>query len=422
MLTKESTNDKKQLEKPLKGLRVLDLTQALAGPFCTQILAGLGAEVIKIEQPAHGELARRNPPYAGPSGAHFGRPGKDDMSFSILKRNRNKKGITLDLKSLKGKEIFFQLVRLSDVLVENFSVGVTKRLGIAEEDVRKAKEDIIYCSLTGFGQNGPYKDMPAYDLVVQAMSGAMEVTGWPDLPPLKTGVALGDLLAAVYGAVGILAAVRYRDQTGLGQLVDISMLDSLFSFVFEEAHDLRYKQGFPARQGNELQRLAPFNSFKARDGYIVICAPTDLFTQSLFEAMGKPELIKDPDFKTLEARVANSEKLNKVIENWTKDKSRQEIAEELTKRRVPCSPVANIFEVLINPQLKARQMLQPLSHPTIGMIEEYVAPNLPIKMSRTDVSFDSPAPLLGQHNEEVYCGLLRFTTDELKKLREQEIL
>lgn len=410
--------------RPLDGVLVLDLTIFLSGPFATQLLAGLGARVIKVEQPGIGDPARVNPPYYGPTGLHSARPKPDDLSLSLLKRNRNKESITLNLKSSEGKEILRELARRADVLVENFAPGVMARLGLAEPDLRAVNPRLIYASITGFGQDGPYRSVPAYDIVVQAMSGMMTITGEPDYPPTKAGVSAADIIGGFYSAIGTLAALRQRDATpgGQGQHVDVAMLDGLFSLVMDEAVDVQVARGESPRTGNRRPRLTPFASYEAADGFIAICAVTDAQVASLFTAMGRGELASDPRYATLEARVERADEVDELVSRWTRQLPKAELWRRLDVAHVPAGPVAEIPELLADPQLHHRQMVVPLEHPVAGQVRGAVGAGVPIKFSGSTVAFDRPAPMLGQDNDAVYGELLGYDAATIAGLRARGVI
>jgi formyl-CoA transferase len=408
---------------PLEGLRVLDLTVALAGPFCTLLLAGLGAEVIKIEAPGGGDIARWNPPYLGRRGVHFDLPEDDDMSLSMLNRARNKKSVTLDLKSERGRTMFFELARRADVVVENFSEGTAERLGVGYDAVRVVNDRIVYCSISGLGADSPYPELKAMDIIVQALGGIMEMTGFPDGPPVRVGIPLGDLLAPLYAFGGLLAALWHRERTGVGQHLDVSLLDSLASLVAVEHPDVSERLGQPPRSGNVLNRLAPFGVYEARDGYVAIGAAADPWAHGLFEAMGRPDLVDDERFAHRGPRAANADALNAMIEAWTKERSTDEIVEELyEKRRVPAARVRGPHEVLHDPFLAERGAVVPLCHPTLPEAEALRGSGMPLRYSHSSSGFDRPAPALGQHNDEVYGQLLGLGPGELEQLTHDRII
>ena len=410
------------MKKPLEDIRILDLTAWLSGPYAMEIAAYLGAEVIKIEKVDGGDAVRANGPYYGPRGIVFERSDPRDLSLCILKRARGRKSITLNLQTEKGREIFRRLVRISDVVAENFMPGVMDRLGIGYQELKKIKPDIILCSISGFGQDGPYRNLAAFDPVVEAMSGVMEVTGFPDSPPVRLGVAAGDMVAALYMMIGLLAALRYREKTGKGQTVDISMMDGLFSFLLDEALDVYVERGIPIRTGNRRIRLTPFNSYRAKDGWVVICSAADSHWANLLKAMGREDLLDDPRYKRLDQRMANADEVDALVESWTMTKSKNEVVEIVRKHGVASGIVATIPEVLSDPQLIHRGMIVDLIHPELGKVQGAVAHDIPVRLSESKGGFDMPAPYLGAHNEEIYCGLLGYSLDDLRQLEKEGVI
>jgi crotonobetainyl-CoA:carnitine CoA-transferase CaiB-like acyl-CoA transferase len=405
-----------------EGLRIIDLTIALAGPMVTSILAQLGAEVIKVERPRTGDVSRRNTPYFGSGGIHFHEPSGDDMSIAFAKRNRLKKSITLNLKTGEGREILLKLANKSDVLVENFSAGTMGGLDLGYDVVSEINPRIVFCSVSGFGQSGPYKDFSAMDQIIQAMSGIMSVTGFQDGPPLRSGIPLGDLIGPLYAVIGILAALRAREATGRGQRIDLSLLDSLVSLVLQEPFDIYVKEGRPVRYGNSMPRLAPFKTYETKDGYVAICAPYDHFVAQLFEAMENPHLIRNPEFNSRERRAENYVHLDELIQTWTKTRETNDVVTELRRRDVPCGPLLGIPEIVNDPHLRARRAVVPLSHPFLGDVVEIAAPSLPIIFSQIDGPLSKPAPRLGEHNYEILSGLLGMSSNKINLLKEREII
>lgn len=408
--------------RPLAGLRVLDLTVALAGPYGTLLLAGLGAEVIKIEAPGGGDIARHNPPFYGADGMHFDTVGEDDISLSILARAREKKSVSLDLKSAAGREIFYELVKQADVVFENLSDGTVERLGVDYESVRAVNPRIVYCSVTGLGRPSLYPGVKAMDITVQALSGLMDTTGFADGPPVRTGIAISDLLAPLYAVIGVQSALWQRSVTGEGQHVVVSMLECLTSLLPFEHFDVLQRNGFPPRSGNHHNRLAPFGLYRTSDGYVSIAAANDEWTRAIFEAMGEPELIDDPRFTGRGPRAVHADVLNALIEGWTVRRSSAEVIEELTVRRsVPCVPVRTALEAMSDPAMFERGALQHLKHPRAGEIDA-VAGGIPIHLSESTVGLDHPAVELGTHNDEVYGKLLGFDAEKLASLKENGII
>lgn len=407
---------------PLEGLRVLDLTVALAGPYCTLLLAGLGAEVIKIESPTGGDIARFNPPFYGKDGIHVDSMEPGDVSLSILARARNKRSISLDLKTGRGREIFYELAKHADIIVENMSDGTVDRLGVGYDTISKINPRIVYCSVTGLGRPSPYPGVKIMDINIQALSGVMDTTGFPDGPPVRFGLPIADLLTPLYGIIGIQAALRQREQTGRGQNVVVSMLDCLASLLPFEHFDVLQAQGFPARSGNHQNRLAPFGIYKTSDGYVSIAAANDKWACLIFDAIGRPELIEDPRFATRGPRAKNADALNLLIESWTRRHSTERVIEELqTKRGVPSVVVRSALEALADPNLHASGAIQRLVHPDVGEIDA-VGSGVPIRMSEAKVGLDRPAPKLGADNQDIYGRLLGLGSEDIARLEAEKII
>ncbi|AXF22830.1 CoA transferase [Burkholderia pyrrocinia] len=408
--------------RPLEGIRVLDLTVALAGPYGSLLLGGMGAEVIRVESPGGGDIARNNPPYVGKNGVHFGVKGDDEVSLTVLNRARNKKSITLDLKSEPGKALFMELVKESDVIIENASEGVTARLGVDYESVREVNPKIVYASIKAFGEPSPYKNLKGMDIIVQALSGIMDVTGFADGPPTRSGLPIADLIAPLYAVNGILAALIHRGRTGVGQCVQVSMLDCLASLVAEEHFDVFLKHGYAKRSGNFQDRLVPFGVYGTRDGYVAMVAFQPDWFQNLMEAVGRPEIATDPRYATRGPRMKHAAEINAIIEEWTRQHSTEEVIAELqVKRGVPAAAVRSPLDVLKDPVLQARGAVVKLEHPGLADVDA-MGMGLPIKLSQTPVQFDQPAQELGAANDEIYRGLLKLPEDRLQQLRDQGVI
>lgn len=408
--------------RPLDGIRVLDLTVALAGPYGSLLLGGMGAEVIRVESPGGGDIARNNPPYVGKDGIHFGVKRENEVSLTILNRARNKKSITLDLKSEQGRALFMELVKECDVVIENASEGATARLGVDYESVRQANPKIIYASIKAFGEPSPYPNLKGMDIIVQALSGVMDVTGFADGPPTRWGLPIADLVAPLYAVNGILAALIHRGKTGEGQLVQVSMLDCLSSMVAEEHFDVFLGHGYPKRSGNFQDRLVPFGVYGTRDGCVAMVAFQPDWFQNLMEALGKPELARDPRYATRGPRMKHAAEINAMVEEWTQQHSTEEVIRELQEKRgVPAAPVRSPLEVLKDPVLRERGAVMRLEHPGLADVDA-MGMGLPIKFSRTPVQFDQPAQELGASNDEIYRGLLKLAEDRLQQLRDQGVI
>lgn len=407
--------------RPLAGIRVLDLTVALAGPYGTLLLAGLGAEVIKIEAPQGGDIARFNPPFYGRDGIHFDALEEGDVSLSILARARAKKSVALDLKSEEGRKVFYELVKHADVVFENLSDGTVERLGVDYATLRKINPRIVYGSVTGLGRPSLWPGVKAMDITVQALSGVMDTTGYQDGPPMRFGLPISDLLAPLYAVIGVQAALRQREATGEGQHVVVSMLECLTSLLPFEHFDVFQRHGFPPRSGNHHNRLAPFGIYATRDGHVSIAAANDAWTAAIFAAMGQPDLIRDPRFASRGPRAKNADALNAMIEDWTRQQTSAEVIRVLGERQVPCVPVRTALESLSDPALFAAGALQRLEHPVDGPIDA-VGGGVPIHMSASTVGLDRPAALLGADTEDVLGGLLGLDTPALEALRARKVI
>lgn len=408
--------------RPLEGIRVLDLTVALAGPYGSLLLGGLGAEVIRVESPGGGDIARSNPPYVGKEGVHFGVRRDDEVSLTILNRARNKKSITLDLKSEQGRALFMELVKECDVVIENASEGATARLGVDYESVRRANPKIVYASIKAFGEPSPYPNLKGMDIIVQALSGIMDVTGFADGPPTRSGLPMADLIAPLYAVNGILAALIHRGRTGEGQLVQVSMLDCLSSMVAEEHFDVFLGQGYPKRSGNFHDRLVPFGVYGTRDGYVAMVAFQPDWFRNLMEAVGQPDMASDPRYATRGPRMKYAAEINVLIEEWTRQRSTEEVIRELQEKRgIPAAAVRSPLDVLKDPVLQARGAVVKLEHPGLDGVEA-MGMGLPIKFSKTPVQFDQPAQELGASNDEIYRSLLKLPEDRLQQLRDEGVI
>ena len=394
------------MSRPLEGVKVLDLTQAYSGPFCTMHLADMGAEVIKIESP-NGDQSRAWGPF------------KNDYSAYYSYINRNKKGIVLDLKSPEGKKILWELIAEADVLCENFKVGTFEKLGFTYEEMQKVNPRIIYGSISGFGLEGPLASRPCYDIIAQAMSGMMSVTGHVEHPCVKIGPSIGDNYSGTYLSLGICMALYQREKTGLGQRLDIAMLDTLYSVM--ENFVITYTVGgeVPSRMGNADSGIAPFDSFRAKDGDFVMGCGTDRMWANLCKAMGREELIEDPRYKTNDARCRNYlPDLKKIVEDWSTTKTVAELEEIITGISIPFGQINNIADVSNHPQIKARNMLWKVYDP--GMDAEISIPGTPIKMHGTPDEIQKAAPQLGEDTEAVLAGWLGYSKEDIDKARQNK--
>lgn len=410
-----------QAGKPLSGIRVIDLTQAASGPMCAAQLAAFGAEVIKVEAPGVLDSARRVGPYGGKKGIARLRQDPTDVAVYFLKRNRGKKGITLNLKSPKGIEILYRLVDVADVVLDNYRPGVTERLKVNYEVLKERKRDIICCSITGFGHFGPYRNRAAYDTVVQAMSGAMEITGFPDGPPVRAGFLAADGIAPLFATAAIFAALRLRDQTGAGQFIDVSMLECLSALVWDLPVDYVAAGGRPPRTGNQMGHV-PGNVYPCRDGAVVILAGQPHQWIKMAKLMGREDMLDDPRFASLDDRLANAELVDAVMAAWTKNQTRAEVLRACEALGLACGAVQTMQDVTHDPQLTERGFIRPLRHPLDGEIPGAVAGSYPVHFGAFDAGEDRPAPMPGQDNAEVLSSLLGMSAAELDALAKEQVI
>ena len=401
------------IKQPMEGIRVLDLSHVLAGPYCTLMMALNGAEVIKIEPPKKGELFRKHLVEA--------KDGRK-VAHSIAYAHRGKKAITLNLRSDKGREIFKELVKVSDVVLENFSAQSMDRLGLSYHTLQAINPALVYTSISGFGHNdiypGPYVDRPAFNLVAQAMSGIMDITGEAGGPPIPTGVALGDLVASVFALAGTAMALLMRNVTGKGQHVDIAMYDCLASFS-QRALLRYYLTGDMPTRGDD-KRENPLGAFKVKDGYVVMTTMGDDMWARLCTLIGRPELQTDPRLNpdTARGRLYDTV-LRPILEEWAKDRTRTEVVNAFQVADLPSAPVQSVADMLECPQLKARKMIQEFDDPNEGRL---VLTGSPLKFSEVEEQEPTPAPRLGQDTDEVLQKLLGLSVEELAQLHEKEII
>jgi crotonobetainyl-CoA:carnitine CoA-transferase CaiB-like acyl-CoA transferase len=373
---------------PLAGLNVVDLTHVMAGPTCTLMLADMGAEVIKIEKIPRGDDTRHSVP-----------PKVGDQAASFLMMNRNKRGMALDLKTAGGKAILHRLITSADVLVENFAPGSLERLGFAYEDLRKDHPALIYCSLSGFGRTGPYRERRGFDLVAQAMSGIMSFTGaGPDGPPLKSGAPLSDITAGILGAMGILAAYVHRLKTGQGQWVETSLFEAALVQTYWQSAIALATGVAPRAMGSAHPLNAPYQAFEAADGWIVIGGANQTNWLRIVEAIGAPELAHDPRFKDNAARMGHLAELEAELALRFRTRAAQEWLDVLEAKGVPCGPVNDMLQALGDPQTAAREMVVEVEHSTLGPVKTL---GLPVKFSQTPGKVRTGAPLYGEHTREI---------------------
>lgn len=395
---------------------MLDLTTALAGPYATLLLAGLGAQVIKVENPRMPDTARNNAPFLGKDGLSMVRRNDDDISIAIMERARNKQSITLNLKDPRGRALFFSLAKLADAVVENYSAGTADRLGVGYAALSALNPKLVYTSISGFGANNVTGQAKAMDTIVQALSGLMMTSGLPEDGPIRVGVPFGDLAAPLYAVIGTLAALMQARSTGRGQHVDVSLLGAITAMVAAEPFGVMRRTGQETRTGNTMPRLAPFGIFQTLDGYISICAPTDAFTAGLFVAMGRADLVGDERFSSRHQRVANSTELHGLIEAWARTITTADAEQRLEAASVPSGRVRDPDEAARDPRLLERGETEFLEHPKFGAIEDITVGGIPIRMTGSFAGFDKPAPGLGEHNAAVFGDLLGLPDGELAQL------
>ena len=392
---------------PLNGIRVLDLTRVLAGPYATMILRDFGAEVIKIEQPGAGDEARGVGPF------------KNGVSLYFMSINRGKKSITLNLRTERGKNIFWDLVKQSDIVIENFRPGAMKRLGLDYEAIKLHNPKIIYAACSGFGQTGPYSTRGAYDMIIQAMGGIVSITGEPGRPPVRVGASIGDMTAAMYTVIGILSALHHRERTGEGQLVDVAMLDCQVA-ILENAIARYLSTGqVPQPLGSRHPSFTPFETFETQDGYVVLAIGNNNLWAKFCSEIECPRLIDDERFKTNALRTEHYDELRPILANIMKKRTTDQWVEEMEKVGIPCGPINTIDKVVQQPQVQAREMIVEVEHQIAGKVK---MAGVPIKLSDTPGKIEDPAPDLGEHTSEVLSGLLGLSGEYMTQLREDDVI
>jgi crotonobetainyl-CoA:carnitine CoA-transferase CaiB-like acyl-CoA transferase len=389
---------------PLSGVRVLDLSRVLAGPFCTMILGDLGAEVIKVERPEGGDDTREwGPPFAAGESAYY------------LSVNRNKKSVLADLKSGKGRGVVTALAAKSDVVIENFRVGVAERMGLGYAQLSAADPGLVYCSITGYGRTGPYRDLPGYDFIIQAMSGLMSITGEREGEPMKLGVATVDLTTGLYAAVAILAALRRKEATGEGQHIDVSLMDSALSWLANVGENYLVSGEVSGRFGNAHASIVPYQVFRASDGFLAVGVGNDKQFRRFCEIAGVPELASDERFATNPARVRNRGALVPMLEEIFGRRETRYWIERLWKEGIPAGPINAVDKALDDPHAAAREMVVTMAHPGAGSVRLIGSP---MKFSGTPVEYRRPPPLLGEHTEGVLRELLGMSEEEVREYLE----
>ena len=396
-------------QKPLQGIRVLDLSRVLAGPYCTMNLADLGAEVIKLELPGHGDDARRFPPII---------PNSTDSAY-FYGVNRGKISVTLDLRSPEGAGVFLELAALSDVVVENFSPGTMARFGLGYEQLRACNPKLILCSISGFGQSGPMAPEPAYDIVAQALGGTMSITGNPGGEPVRCGVSVGDLSAALYGIIAILSALRVRDRDGVGNHVDIAMLDCQVAMLEDALARYSVSGKIPGRLGTRHPSITPFQQFRAADDYFVMGAGNESIWIRFCDALAMPQLKDDKRFATNADRTANHPELEAILARVFVTQPRDHWLRILTDASVPCAPIANVEEVSRDPHLAARNMILRAEH---SSFDGLIVPGSPLKSTGDKDIPSTSAPRLGEDTDAVLASMLGYDSLRLSELRKRSII
>jgi formyl-CoA transferase len=399
---------------PLSHIRVLDLSRVLAGPWAAQNLADLGAEVIKIERPGAGDDTRGwGPPFLKDAA------GKDTIESAYFQAvNRNKKSVTLDISKPEGQTIARELALKSQVLIENYKVGTLKRYGLDFDSLKKDNPGLIYCSVTGFGQDGPYAPRPGYDFIFQGMGGLMSITGerdgQPGAGPQKVGIAITDVLTGMYASVAILAAITHRERTGQGQYIDAALLDTIVAFNANQITSYFASGKIPVRWGNAHAQVVPYEVFPTADGHIILAVGNDSQFASFCQAAGCPELAEEARFKTNPARIVHRGELIPLIAEIMRTRSKREWIEALEAANVPCGPINNMKEVFEDPQVQHRQLRVDMPHPNGGTASVVRSP---LRLSETPVEYRLAPPTLGQHNEEILKGLLGRSDADLARLK-----
>lgn len=392
---------------PLDGMKVLDLTRVLAGPYATMLLGDLGAEVIKIEQPGTGDESR-----------NFG-PFKNGFSLYFMSVNRGKQSVTLNLKTERGQAIFKQLLEETDILVENFRPGTMQKLGLDYDTLKIEHPSLIYAACSGFGQTGPYAQQGAYDMIIQGMGGIISITGEPDGPPVRVGTSISDITAALFTTIGVLSALHHRHRTGSGQFVDVAMLDSLVA-VLENAVVRYFATGeAPKPLGARHPAITPFEAFASADGHVIIALGNDTLWAKFCEHVNRKELISDERFRTNADRTENHGELFPILSEIMSHRKTDDWIDALGKIGVPCGPINTMDKVVSHPQVQAREMIARIAHQITGEVE---VPGVPIKLSETPGDVDAPAPSLGEHTAQVLTGLLKMSPDEVEELRRDGVI
>lgn len=389
---------------PLEGIRVVDLTRILAGPYCTMMLGDMGAEVIKIENPDGGDDTRS-----------WGPPFLNGVSTYFLSINRNKKSLTLNLKDERGKGLLRDLIRKGDVMVENFRPGALEKLGFSWEEIHRLNPRMIFASLSGFGQTGPRKNEPGFDVVIQGEGGVMSITGDPDGPPTKVGASVADITAGMLAAQGVMLALYHREKTGVGQMVDVSMLDGQVALLTYHANGYFATGHVPPRRGNRHPSITPYETYSCRDGHFNLGVGNDSLWRRFCDAMGLESVKEAPRFAVNKDRVNNREELQQILDAFFAEKTVAETLEALRGAGIPCGPINDLGQALTEPQVLAREMVVDIHAPVAGPTK---VTGVPIKLSATPGAVRTPPPALGQHTEEVLEAVLGLDEAQRSALRE----
>jgi crotonobetainyl-CoA:carnitine CoA-transferase CaiB-like acyl-CoA transferase len=396
------------MNEPLRGIRLIDLSRIVVGPYCTMVLGDLGAEVIKIEQPGLGDDTRKwGPPFAGGESAYF---------FSL---NRNKKSVTLNLKSQPGKEIFKRLVTLSDILVENYRVGTMEKMGLGYEVLKEINPRLIYCSVSGYGHTGPLRHKAGYDVIVSAEAGLMGITGEEDGGPVKVGVAITDITTGLFAQGAIATALYVRERTGRGQRIELSLFESQVATLINIASSYLIAGELPRRWGTAHASIVPYQAFKASDAYILVGVGTQRFWERFCKILKLDHLINDPRYCDGEQRIAHRRELIEILQERISQKAAGHWLRKLDEVGIPCGPINSLDQVFAHPQIAARSMIVEVNHPTAGRIKLV---GIPVKYSETSGSIRLPPPLLGEHNEEILTGLLGISRQAFEGLTRKGVI
>jgi CoA:oxalate CoA-transferase len=395
-------------KKPLEDIVVLDLTRVLAGPYCAMILANMGAKIIKVERPDVGDDSRSFGPY------------KDGQSAYFVSLNRGKKSIAIDLKKPEGKQIIKELTEVSDVVLENFRPGTMKKLGLSYDVLSKINPRIIYAAVSGFGHSGPYSQRPAYDMIAQALGGIMSITGQPGGEPTRVGSSIGDIIAGMFGAIGIISAIYERVFTGKGQIVDVAMLDGQVAVLENAIARYAINGEVPGPIGSRHPSITPFGGFKTKDSWVIIACGNQAIWERFCQAVNRGDLLEVEEFKTNEKRTENYEKIKPILNEITIQKTTKEWLKIFESASVPASAINTVDKLFNDPQVKARKMIIETEQPGMGKI--YVAGN-PIKLSSlTEELVTDPAPRIGEHTDEILQSLLNYDDTRISQLKKQEIV